>query len=848
MKLYGLKTNERICALGIEGTPYFSWKIASDTQNVLQTAYRIEIEGFWDTGRVESREQAFIEYRGKDLLPCTEYCWRVTVWDNQGNLAKAEAFFETAEPDWQARWVEISRKREAADGYRYGNSYPPALFRRSFELAQKIIARARIYATAIGVYKLKVNGTNPDDREFAPEFTSYGKLHYYQTYDVSKLLHGGRNDFEMYVGDGWYFSWQASSVYDKEFEEPSVLYQIEVWYEDGTHETVVSDGSESCAFGKVLASDLFQGERQDMRKHITESYPVVVKDYGYDTLMAQPMDPVRPVKQLPAVDVFYTPKGECIVDFGQVLAGRARIKVDIPANEEAVFEYFEVLDKDGNYLNTMFAPQRDSVISAGEPFVHEAFFTFHGFRYIKVTGIRNVRKEDFTAILLTTEKENAGSFFCSEPRLNRLYQNIRWSQWNNMMSVPTDCPTREKAGWTGDILIYARTALMNENVTSFLTSWLRNVRADQKIDGTVMITSPFVKIYISLVWNVVNPEFGNKEPTNVAGWSDAIVWVPYEMYQITGNKVILRENYEAMSRYCRALIHTANQECGNMGIPTEYDKWLVNTGFHFGEWLVPSEPVGGFDICKASSYYVAPFFAYETMRRMSVIADVIGEKEDAVFYNSITQKMKSAIQRGLLYADKLPKDKMGAYVLAFAFGLVPEDLEKVYKGQLVALMERNENRLDTGFLPTAFLLDVLCDIGKENLAHMLLWQNRMPSWLYQVESGATAIWEAWNADEARETGRQVSFDHYAFGVVDDWIIRKLCGIDSDTPGYSHLRIAPQKDQRIEWLKRSFISVAGEVKVEYKGDTMKVTIPPNSSAMVEWNGMKTEVGSGTYQFG
>lgn len=848
MKLYGLKTNERICALGIEGTPYFSWKIASDTQNVLQTAYRIEIEGFWDTGRVESREQAFIEYRGKSLLPCTEYCWRVTVWDNQGNLAKAEAFFETAVPDWQARWVEISRKREAADGYRYGNSYPPVLFRRSFELAQKRIARARIYATAIGVYKLKANGINPDDREFAPEFTSYGKLHYYQTYDVSKLLHGGRNNLEMYVGDGWYFSWQASSVYDKEFAEPSVLYQIEVWYEDGTHETVASDGSESCAFGKVLASDLFQGERQDMRKHITESYPVVVKDYGYDTLMAQPMDPVRPVKQLPAVDVFYTPKGECIVDFGQVLAGRARIRVDIPANEEAVFEYFEVLDKDGNYLNTMFAPQRDSVISTGEPFVHEAFFTFHGFRYIKVTGIRDVRKEDFTAILLTTEKENAGSFFCSEPRLNRLYQNIRWSQWNNMMSVPTDCPTREKAGWTGDILIYARTALMNENVTSFLTSWLRNVRADQKTDGTVMITSPFVKIYISLVWNVVNPEFGSKEPTNVAGWSDAIVWVPYEMYRITGNKAILRENYEAMSRYCRALIHTANQECGEMGIPTEYDKWLVNTGFHFGEWLIPSEPVGGFDICKASSYYVAPFFACETMRRMSVIADVIGEKEDAIFYNSITEKMKSAIQSGLLYADKLPKDKMGAYVLAFAFGLVPEDLEQVYRGQLVALIERNENRLDTGFLPTAFLLDVLCDIGKEDLAHMLLWQNRMPSWLYQVENGATAIWEAWNADEARETGRQVSFDHYAFGVVDDWIMRKLCGIDSDTPGYSHLRIAPQKDQRIEWLKRSFISVAGEVKVEYKGDTMKVTIPPNSSATVEWNGMKTEVGSGTYQFG
>ena len=209
--------------------------------------------------------------------------------------------------------------------------------------------------------------------------------------------------------------------------------------------------------------------------------------------------------------------------------------------------------------------------------------------------------------------------------------------------------------------------------------------------------------------------------------------------------------------------------------------------------------------------------------------------------------MKEAIQKGLFYADKLPKDKMGAYVLAFAFGLVPEDLKQDYRERLVMLLEKNGNRLDTGFLPTAFLLDVLCDIGREDLAHSLLWQNQMPSWLYQVEHGATAIWEAWNADEARETGRVVSFDHYAFGVVDDWIMRKLCGIDSDTPGYSHLRIAPHKDQKIEWMKRSFLSAAGEIKVEYKGDRMQVTIPPNASATVEWNGMKTEVGSGTYQF-
>lgn len=846
MELYGLKTNERINAIGIDGVPYFSWKIASDSENVSQVAYRIVIPGFWDTGKVESKEQAFIEYSGEALHSCTEYCWHVTVWDNYGNKADAEAVFETAEPNWQAKWVESTIKREAADEYKYGPSYPAVLFGRSFELPGKKVVRARVYATAFGIYQLRINGIRPDDREFAPEFTSYEKLHYYQTYDVAALLHEGTNRIEMHVGDGWYFSNQASPILGERHPEPSVLYQVQLWYEDGTQDCLFSDGSETCALGNVLCSDLFQGEKQDMRRIMKETNQVIVREYGYDTLAAQPMDPIRPMKLLPAMDVFTTPKGECIVDFGQVLAGRARIKVDIPRDQEAAFEYFEILDKDGNYINTMFAPQKDTVISAGEAFVHEALFTFHGFRYIKVTGIKEVRKEDYTAVLLTTEKENAGDFACSEPRLTRLYQNVRWSQWNNMMSVPTDCPSREKAGWTGDILIYAKAALTNENVTAFLTSWLRNVRADQKNDGTVMITSPFEKLYDGLIRNVCLG-FGDTEPTNVAGWSDAIVWVPYEMYQVTGNRVILQENYEAMARFCEALITTANLKRSDMDIPEEYDRWLVNTGFHFGEWLIPSEPVGGFDICKTSAYYVAPFFAYESMRKMAVIAEVLGKHDDAAHYGSTADKMKGAILNGLIYADRLPKEKMGAYVLAFAFGLVPENLKEEYANRLAGLLEANGNCLDTGFLPTAFLLDVLCNIGREDLARTLLWQNKMPSWLYEVEKGATAIWEAWNADEARETGRFVSFDHYAFGIVDDWIMRRLCGIDSDRPGYSHLLIAPLKDQKITWLKRSFISVAGKVSVEYEGENLTVMVPPNASATVIWNGKQTEVGSGTYQF-
>ena len=859
MELYSLKTNERLNPLGIDGIPYFSWKISSSKKNILQTAYRLEIPGLWDSGIVESSRQAFIEYDGPEPEPCTEYRWCLTVWDNTGEKATAESYFETASPAWKGKWAESSIPRVKHE-YNYGVQdaealmqekkdqvnigCPAVLFERSFELSDRKIDHARLYATSVGVYRLSINDQRPDDREFAPEFTSYEKIQYYQVYDVTGLMKPGKNILSMYVGDGWYFSDQATPVFGGRNPAPSVLYQLEIIYEGGEKNVFYSDGSETCALGTVVYSNIFMGEKQDLRRSFGEKMPVILKDYGYSRLAAQPMDPIKPTKLLPAVDVFMTPKGERIVDFGQVLAGRARIRIDLPRDAEVCFEYFEVLDKDGNYINTMYPDQKDTVISSGEPVLHEALFTFHGFRYIRVTGIDNPRKEDFTAVLLTTEKENLSSFSCSEPRLSRLYQNIRWSQWNNMMSIPTDCPSREKAGWTGDILIYSKAALTNENVTAFLSSWLRNVRADQRESGTVMITSPFERLYNGLVKNVCL-SFGDTEPTNVAGWSDAIVWVPYEMYRVTGNEIILRDNFNAMRRFCDNIIRTANEKRGYMDLPEKYDRWLFNTGFHFGEWLIPSEPVGGFEICKASSYYVAPMFAYMSMVKMEEICNLLGENGEK--YAEAAREMKHAIIDGLIMADKLPKNKMGAHVLAFAFGLVPEMKWEEYSNRLVSLIDKNGVRLDTGFLATPFLLDALETIGRSDLAHALLWQNKKPSWLYEVENGATAIWEAWNADESRYTGRFVSFDHYAFGIVDDWIMRRLCGIDSDSPGYDHMVIAPQRDRNITWLERSFNSIHGEVRVRYEGEDLTVIIPPNSTATVLWNGNKYEIGSGSYQF-
>ncbi len=854
MKLYGLKVNHQENPI-IDDNPEFSWKIQSDESNVIQKKYQIivkdESEVLWDSGVIESSKQSFISYKGLALSSRTNYIWNVKVWDNHGNIAEAPATFSTAflqKKDWKAKWVECPFTREPANEYKFGNAYPAVMFTRKLSL-EKSVKSAQIYASSHGVYRLYVNGKRPDARELAPEFTPYDRLMYYQVYDITSLLQHNENTIEMYVGDGWYFSAQARPVMKDHHDEPSVIYQMHVAYEDGSSDIFCSDGSETCRTDYIVYSDLYQGEKQDFTLEKQKEMPVIVKDYGCQFLYAQAMNPIVAYRLLPAVDVFSSPAGETIVDFGQVMAGRARIHVDVPKGQAVTFEYFETLDENGNYINTMFAPQKDTVISNGKPIEHEALFTFHGFRYIRVIGMPDARKEDFTAVLLTTQKENTGEFHCSDDKLNRLYQNIRWSQYSNMMSVPTDCPSREKAGWTGDILIYARTAMLNEQMTPFLKSWLHSVRVDQKEDGTVMIVSPYMQLYDGLLRNVCK-KYGDEDITGVAGWSDAIVWVSYDMYQMTGDTGVLIDNYDAMKKWADNIIRTASNKQGTWGIPKEYDEKIWDSGFHFGEWLVPSRPNTTDDpygMCKESSFYIAPFFGYMTMVKMQEICNILKEKEMSSYYGKIALEMKQAIIDGIIRRNMLPDYLMGAYVLAFAFDLVPDDLKENYKEKLISLVKKNGNCLDTGFLATPFLMDTLCQLGEEKLAYEILWQEKRPSWLYEVDHGATTIWEGWDADDAKHTGAFISYNHYAFGCVYDWICRHVAGIDTDTPGYSHIIINPNVDAHLTQCKCTYVSEAGPISVEWTHDILDVQIPCNATATVYWKGQIKDIGSGKYRF-
>lgn len=453
MNLYALSVNHRANPLGINSDeqPYFGWKLKSEKPNTMQAAYRLRIYAddtvCFDSGRVETACNAFV--CGPDLLrPQTFYRWAVTVWDNHGENTTAESSFETSLSfkEWKADWMRTPRAYvQRKKGF--GTQPPATLFRRAFTLSAAP-RRARLYATCLGVYRLTVNGKRPDMREFAPEHTSYKGLLCFQTYDLTALLHIGENVLGMEVGDGWYCCPQTQPPIDGLQPDHTVLFQLEIENADGTHTRICSDEGVLTHESAVRASDIFDGELYDARLALpgwdmpgftAADWLPAVKDTKQSDSVLYPQfdDPVICVKELPAQCVYTSPKGETIVDFGQVVAGRARVTVDLPTGAAVTLEHFEAVDAKGNYFNNIdsamgITEQKDVFISDGTPQTFEARFTFHGFRYLRVSGVENPLAEQFVAVVLSTEKTNAGTFECSNADLNRLYQNTRWSQCANI--------------------------------------------------------------------------------------------------------------------------------------------------------------------------------------------------------------------------------------------------------------------------------------------------------------------------------------------------------------------------------------------------------------------------------
>lgn len=774
----------------------------------------------------------------------------------------------------------------------------PCLFLRKEFIAKGQIKRARIYATSHGIYTLEVNGHSTEDREFAPEFTSYEKYLAYQTYDITDRIHEGKNVVGAILADGWYAGRLGMFGDSYQFgDHLALLLQLLIEYADGTTETIGSDSSFRSSTGPYLYSDLFIGEKYDARKEIPGWSapgfddggwaPVLEKAFGFDSLVAQYGAPVRRVASIPVKEILLTPKGDYVVDLGQNIAGRMRMRVQGPPGTTVTLEHSEVLDENGNFIHNIMGRNKDQidvyVLKGTGVEIYEPKFTFHGFRYVKLSGFPGIPDiRDFTGIVISSDLGPSGYFSCSDGRINRLQENIQWSQRSNMLSIPTDCPQRERTGWTGDLQVFLPTGCFNMDLDAFITRWLRNARLDQKQDGQIPFIVPDIKSNQNFI-----PRYG----ISSAGWGDACIIVPWTLYRLYGDQRILEENYDMMLKWLHYVQHEAENnnpdDIGENQTPEERErrKYLWNTGKHFGDWLIPSLSTsdGGIDMAKSAQLTreLVPtcFYAYSA-ELLAKISYILGKSEEARALSFLNAKIRKAFAAEYLRKDgRFRAHFQGIYVLALKMKMVPDTMREKVFSQLVSLIQNNRNCLDTGFLSVPFLLDVLCDNGRQDIAYDLLFQTKCPSWLYEVENGATTIWEAWQAIRPNHKITNVSYNHYAFGCVGDWMYRNIAGISPDKPGYSHFQISPRLDSRITYCKASYQSIYGRIAVDWSMQEntlyISVSVPVNTTATIHMsplhlkngienslstlkgttplsvkqssNDLQLEIGSGVYSF-
>jgi len=865
--------------------PRLSWQLRSERYGVRQNAYQIVVTAdasaglVWDSGRVPSDNSTQVEYGGPELLSRQRYCWRVRIWDERDAVSNwsADAFWEMGlltSADWQALWIEPVQEPARPEPkinmfQNLGMISPqpdsdysrlnPCLYLRKTFTTQGSVRKARIYATAHGVYRLEINGVRVGSQELAPEVTAYQGFLQYQTYDVGELLTPGANVIGAVLADGWYRGRIGLPGDSCQYgDKLALLLQLEVEYSDGSRQWVNSDHNFKSSSGPLVYSDLFIGERYDVGLELGDWHlpayddrtwqPALRADYGYANLAAQYGDPLQVVQEIQPAAILVTPRGETVLDLGQNISGRLRMRVHGPAKTVVTLDHAEMLDSDGNFLQAIRGrnkDQRDVYILKGDGVeVYEPWFTTHGFRYVRISGYPGEPgRDDFSGVVIASGLRDTGSFSCSDERLNRLQENIRWSQRGNFVSIPTDCPQRERAGFTGDAQVFGPTACFNMDVAAFFTRWLRSLRLEQRQDGQVPACVPYWNSYIEMF----TPIQGGAHTS--AGWGDACIIIPWTLYQVYGDLRVLQENYSSMARWLEYVRQEAEQ-----GIPErlqadlppevrERQKYLWNTGFHFGDWLIPSLTGGywnPFEASNATKEIAASCFYACCTDLMAQIAGLLQKPEDQQQYAALNASIRQAFAAEYLSEDgRLSAHYQGMYVLALKMQVIPEQKRRQVTEQLVALIVENGCRLDTGFVSGPYLLDVLCANGRRDIAYKLLFQTECPSWLYEVERGATTIWETWDAISPDGQISTDSFNHYTFGCVGDWLYRFVAGLDKDQPGYKHILIQPDLAGGLTHAGVSYLSGYGEIisawKLQEGRLTVRVQIPPNTSASIRLPG-------------
>jgi alpha-L-rhamnosidase len=862
--------------LGIDVVqPRLSWKLASEQRGVAQSAYQIQVtdtsDVLWETGKVLSHQSIHVPYGGSILHSGQRCTWRVRVWDgnDQPSAWSVTAWWEMGllhPSDWQALWIKPGWQEDP-------NAQQPCPYMRTTFSVDVPVSSARAYITAHGLYELFLNGQRVGDAYFTPGYTSYHRRLQYQTYDITALLQEDENAIGVILGDGWYRGKSgAFSQRNTYGERLALLVQLHLRYADGHEQLVLSNEGWKATTGPILSSDLQAGEVYDARLEMpgwnkpgfdtSQWQAVSVVSDRKDHLVATNGPLVRPHEEITPIALLRTPKGETVVDMGQNFAGIVRFSVQGPAGTTVRLRHGETLDAQGNFtIAHLQVPQRWQevryTLKGDAEEVYMPHFTFHGFRYVKLAGFPGMPSiEQFTGLALYSDMPETGTFECSDPLINRLQQNILWSQKSNVLEIPTDCPTRERTGWTGDAQVFARTGSFLMQTAGFLSKWLKDLAMEQAADGQVANIVPSPQRVrpgkaVRVPWITRAVPYPGKSLPGSAGWGDAAVIVPWTLYQCYGDQRVLEQQYASMKAWIEYMRKQAKKQPWIRRInPISWSNqekrsrqpYLWDTGFHFGEWLEPDERLFGpkmvIGILKRmffSAPLVATAYFANSAGLLAQTARVLGKDDDTREYEALHRQIKEAYRAEFIHQDgQIRPEKQASYVRALAFDLVPPTMQRAAVDHLVRLIEENNDHLGTGFLSTPFLCHVLSENGQLDVAYALFKQDTIPSWLYEVKKGATTIWEDW--DGIGEDGTpHGSLNHYSKGAVGSWLYQVVAGIEPGAPGYKRIRFRPRPGGGLTAASARYHSLYGEIASSWQMRdgrfTLTIKIPANTTATV-----------------
>jgi alpha-L-rhamnosidase len=844
---YGLQVEQTPEPLGIDARrPRFSWKLQSDRRGAGQSAYRLTAARseadldtgrlMWDSGRRLGSDALLVPWEGPVLQSRMRYHWRVEVWDEaQERGGSAQSWFETGllhDDDWTAVWVArdpnllppVDPPQDHDRSTATHSLSPPLYVRRAFAI-ERAPVRARLYATARGIYEVRINGSRVGDQQLAPGWTEYHQRIQYQTYDVVDLLRSGGNALGAVVADGW---WSGHVGFDPRRPamhygtDPAFLAQLEIEFDDGTHSRVATDGSWVEGPGEIQYSDHLMGEWVDARRYVAgwddaerievDFRNVAVADTNPGPLVAQPDHPVRIVQEVAACSVRSKGVGHTIVDFGQNLTGRVRLELrDAAAGQRVVLRHAEMLDGGELYVdNLRRAESTDVYVAAGEAVeVFEPRFAIHGFRYVEVSNHPGELDErDITALVVRSDTPWTGEFECSNGMVNRLQANIAWSQSGNFVAVPTDCPQRdERLGWLADAQIFAATASRNADVSAFFARWLRDVLDGQDEDGAFRDVAPVVSI----------------DREAAPAWGDGAVIIPWHLWRTYGDRDVLRRCLAPMTKWVDH-IRRHNPDL----------IWRNRTGNSYGDWLEV-------DAHTPRDVLATAYFAHSTSITAKAAA-VLGDTSVQRAHEELHAAIKAAFVDAFVASDgTVEGGTQTAYLLALGFDLLPEHLVAAAVDRLVADLSARGNRLTTGFVGVGLLCPVLSEHGHGDLAYALLETEEYPSWGYSIAHGATTTWERWDGwteGSGFQSAAMNSFNHYSLGSVGDWFFGRIAGIDqtSDSVAYSEPLFRPLPGGSLTWARAAQETARGKVacgwSVSGREISVEVTVPPSCSAVLE----------------